>query len=133
VLVEPPAHPETAARVDPVSTPTAGIAPLPDAARPVPEVPGDLARLARRAPTDRASALALVHLLLERHWSADDVAATVALERRQIDALASVRRPRTSASDVADRLVAARRERRPRSVPDLPAAPPTDLPRPRPA
>jgi hypothetical protein len=33
----------------------------------------------------------------------------VGLTRRQIEALATVRRPRTSASDVADRLVASRR------------------------
>jgi hypothetical protein len=80
-----------------------------DAAR---DFPDELAPLVSRARRDRGSALALVHLLLERGWSATAVSATLAgqvgLTRTQIEALATVRRPRTSASDVADRLVAAR-------------------------
>jgi hypothetical protein len=76
------------------------------------ELPADLAALVSRARRDRGSALALVHLLLERGWTAASVGAAldgeVGLTRRQVEALASVRRPRTSASDVADRLVAAR-------------------------
>lgn len=78
-----------------------------------PAVPDDLAGLVSRARHDRGSALALVHLLLERGWTAPDVGASLAdeigLTRSQIEALATVRRPRTSASEVADRLVAARR------------------------
>jgi hypothetical protein len=77
------------------------------------ELPTDLAPLVGRARRDRGSALALVHLLLERGWTASSVGAVldgqVGLTRRQIEALATVRRPRTSASDVADRLVASRR------------------------
>jgi hypothetical protein len=77
------------------------------------ELPDDLAPLVSRARRDRGSALALVHLLLERGWPVATVGATLAglvgLTRTQIEALATVRRPRTSASDVADRLVAARR------------------------
>jgi hypothetical protein len=76
------------------------------------ELPDDLAPLVSRARRDRGSALALVHLLLERGWTATSVGATLAgvvgLTRSQIEALATVRRPRTSASDVADRLVASR-------------------------
>lgn len=78
-----------------------------------PDVPDDLAPLVSRARRDRGSALALVHLLLERGWTPAAVGATLAgeivLTRTQIEALATVRRPRTSASDVAERLVAARR------------------------
>ncbi len=90
---------------------------LPDApdtpdAEVVRDLPADLAPLVSRARRERGSALALVHLLLERGWSASTVGATldgqVGLTRTQIEALATVRRPRTSASDVADRLVAAR-------------------------
>jgi hypothetical protein len=87
---------------------------LPDApgAEVVRDLPDDLASLVSRARRERGSALALVHLLLERGWTASDVGATldgeVGLTRTQIEALATVRRPRTSASDVADRLVAAR-------------------------
>ncbi|MDT7742225.1 MAG: hypothetical protein QOE59_1303 [Actinomycetota bacterium] len=77
------------------------------------DLPADLASLVSRARRERGSALALVHLLLERGWTASAVAVTlegpVGLTRTQIEALATVRRPRTSASDVADRLVAARR------------------------
>ena len=76
-------------------------------------LPADLGSLVVRARRDRGSALALVHLLLERGWSAVEVGSaldgTVPLTRSQIEALATVRRPRTSASDVADRLVANRR------------------------
>ncbi|HEY2192649.1 MAG TPA: hypothetical protein VGH76_10160 [Actinomycetospora sp.] len=78
-----------------------------------PDLPDDLAGLVSRARRDRGSALALVHLLLERGWTASAVSTALAdeigLTRSQIEALATVRRPRTSASDVADRLVAARR------------------------
>lgn len=107
--------------LDPISTrPTAGTPALPDVVPDVPDtavlprvLPGDLASLTTRARRDRGSALALVHLLLERGWSATEVGTaldgTVALTRSQIEALATVRRPRTSASDVADRLVANRR------------------------
>lgn len=77
------------------------------------ELPADLAGLVSRARRDRGSALALVHLLLERGWTAPAVGAAldgqIGLTRRQVEALATVQRPRTSASDVADRLVADRR------------------------
>jgi hypothetical protein len=77
------------------------------------DLPDDLTALVSRARRDRGSALALVHLLLERGWTASAVGDTlgrqVGLTRSQIEALATVRRPRTSASEVADRLVAARR------------------------
>ncbi|MCD2191038.1 hypothetical protein [Actinomycetospora soli] len=86
------------------------LAVLPDPTR---VLPADLGALVTRARRDRGSALALVHLLLEREWSAAEVGSAldglVALTRPQIEALATVRRPRTSASDVADRLVANRR------------------------
>ena len=91
------------------------LADAPDApdAEVVHDLPADLAPLVSRARRERGSALALVHLLLERGWTAAAVGATlegqVGLTRTQIEALATVRRPRTSASDVADRLVAARR------------------------
>ncbi|HEY2224486.1 hypothetical protein [Actinomycetospora sp.] len=111
-----------AARLDPdtltlppVGSATSTAAVVPEAPAPgdhAPELPDDLAPLVSRARRDRGSALALVHLLLERGWSATTVGATLAgqvgLTRTQIEALATVRRPRTSASDVADRLVAAR-------------------------
>ncbi|NMO88179.1 hypothetical protein [Actinomycetospora sp. TBRC 11914] len=89
-------------------------APAPEApAAPAPELPADLAPLVSRARRERGSALALVHLLLERGWTATEVGAAldgeIGLTRTQIEALATVRRPRTSASDVADRLVASRR------------------------
>jgi hypothetical protein len=113
-----------------VTAPDAVVLPPADAANPAPtpavvaeaspnasddaaqELPDDLAPLVSRARRDRGSALALVHLLLERGWTATSVGATLAgvvgLTRSQIEALATVRRPRTSASDVADRLVASR-------------------------
>ena len=76
-------------------------------------LPDDLGHLVLRARRDRGSALALVHLLLERDWTAAEVGdaldGLIGLTRPQIEALATVRRPRTSASDVADRLVATRR------------------------
>ncbi|MCD2198217.1 hypothetical protein LQ327_33105 [Actinomycetospora endophytica] len=95
------------------ATPTAAVTPeapgITEDPRPLPD---DLAPLVSRARRDRGSALALVHLLLEQGWTASAVSATLAgqvgLTRTQIEALATVRRPRTSASDVADRLVAAR-------------------------
>ncbi len=78
-----------------------------------PELPEDLGALLSRARRDRGSALALVHLLLERGWSAATVGTVldgrIGLTRTQVEALATVRRPRTSASAVADRLVASRR------------------------
>ncbi|MDL5160556.1 hypothetical protein [Actinomycetospora termitidis] len=105
--------------LDPISTrPDTGdfidadlpVTPLPDPTRVLPD---DLGSLVVRARRDRGSALALVHLLLERGWTAPEVSSAldglVHLTRSQIEALASVRRPRTSASDVADRLVANRR------------------------
>jgi hypothetical protein len=110
--------------LDPISTrPVTGNSPDADLVTVVPDVPdtavlprvlpGDLGSLATRSRRDRGSALALVHLLLERGWTATEVGTaldgTVALTRSQIEALATVRRPRTSASDVADRLVANRR------------------------
>ena len=89
----------------------AAVPPVPDA-EVVHDLPADLASLVSRARRERGSALALVHLLLERGWTTSAVGAAlegqVGLTRSQIEALASVRRPRTSASDVADRLVAAR-------------------------
>jgi hypothetical protein len=91
---------------------TATVPDVPDA-EVVHDLPADLASLVSRARRERGSALALVHLLLERGWTTSAVGATlegqVGLTRTQIEALATVRRPRTSASDVADRLVAARR------------------------
>ena len=97
------------------ATPTPTVLPeaSPSAARDsVRDLPDDLAPLVSRARRDRGSALALVHLLLERGWTATAVGTTLAgmvgLTRTQIEALATVRRPRTSASDVADRLVASR-------------------------
>lgn len=112
--------------LDPISTRPAAGAPtdvdvravVPDTAVLPRVVPGDLDSLTTRARRDRGSALALVHLLLERGWTAAEVGSaldgTVALTRSQIEALATVRRPRTSASDVADRLVANRRPLAPR-------------------
>jgi hypothetical protein len=92
--------------------PDASATPATPAAEVVHDLPDDLAPLVSRARRDRGSALALVHLLLERGWTASAVGAAlegrVGLTRRQIEALATVRHPRTSASDVADRLVAAR-------------------------
>lgn len=89
----------------------AAVPEVPDA-EVVHDLPADLASLVSRARRERGSALALVHLLLERGWTTSAVGAAlegqVGLTRSQIEALASVRRPRTSASDVADRLVAAR-------------------------
>ena len=102
-----PAAPLASELTDAPETPDA-----PDA-EVVHDLPADLASLVSRARRERGSALALVHLLLERGWTASAVGATlegqVGLTRTQIEALATVRRPRTSASDVADRLVAARR------------------------
>lgn len=85
------------------------------------ELPSDLGVLTGRARRDRGSALALVHLLLERDWSLSDVVdaldGRVSLTRRQVESLAAIRRPRTSATDVADRLVAARRSTVPAPAP----------------
>ncbi|MFC5065786.1 hypothetical protein [Actinomycetospora atypica] len=111
--------------LDPISTrPDSAdviIPPLPDPAvlpalddvEPAPapaELPGDLTALVARARRDRGSALALVHLLLERGWTVPAVRTALSglsgLTGTQIESLATVRRPRTSASDVADRLVA---------------------------
>jgi hypothetical protein len=112
VLLDP-----TSPRLDtaaPLASELAGTPEGPDApdAEVVRDLPDDLASLVSRARRERGSALALVHLLLERGWTASGVGATldgeVGLTRTQIEALATVRRPRTSASDVADRLVAAR-------------------------
>lgn len=114
--------------LDPISTrPDAGssdaglaavVPDFPDTAVLPRVLPDDLGSLVARARRDRGSALALVHLLLERGWSASEVGTaldgTVALTGTQIEALATVRRPRTSASDVADRLVANRRPLAPR-------------------
>ena len=110
--------------LDPISTrPDSAdvvVPPLPDpavlppleavTAEPEPvELPRELASLVARARRDRGSALALVHLLLERGWSVPAVRTSLSglagLTGTQIEALATVRRPRTSASDVADRLV----------------------------
>lgn len=94
------------------ATPPVVVPETPASPEPARDLPDDLAPLVSRARRDRGSALALVHLLLERGWTATAVGATLAgqvgLTRTQIEALATVRRPRTSASDVADRLVAAR-------------------------
>jgi len=102
-----PAAPLASELTDAPETPDAPVAEV------VHDLPADLASLVSRARRERGSALALVHLLLERGWTASAVGATlegqVGLTRTQIEALATVRRPRTSASDVADRLVAARR------------------------
>ena len=99
----------TSTRLDTAVSAAPVVPELPDTA---PDLPADLAPLVSRARRDRGSALALVHLLLERGWTVSAVGATldgeVGLTRTQIEALATVRRPRTSASDVADRLVAAR-------------------------
>ncbi len=106
---------DTAVPAAPLASELPDAAPIPDAvvAEVVRDLPDDLAPLVSRARRERGSALALVHLLLERGWTASTVGATlegqVGLTRTQIEALATVRRPRTSASDVADRLVAARR------------------------
>ncbi|WP_157647530.1 hypothetical protein [Actinomycetospora chiangmaiensis] len=112
--------------LDPISTrPAADDSSLPAVVPDIPDtavlprvLPGDLGPLATRSRRDRGSALALVHLLLERGWTATEVGSaldgTVALTRSQIEALATVRRPRTSASDIADRLVANRRPLTPR-------------------
>jgi hypothetical protein len=117
VLLDPTStRPDSADLADPV-TPVVFDLDLPDTAAaaetPAPALPAELAALVTRARRDRGSALALVHLLLERGWSASAVGAAlgsqVGLTHRQIEALATVRRPRTSASDVADRLVASRR------------------------
>jgi hypothetical protein len=115
VLLDP-----TSPRLDTADTAAPVASELPEApdtpdapdAEVVRDLPDDLASLVSRARRERGSALALVHLLLERGWTASAVGATldgeVGLTRTQIEALATVRRPRTSASDVADRLVAAR-------------------------
>jgi hypothetical protein len=96
----------------PASGPATPAAEAPVPAEAARDLPDDLAPLVSRARRDRGSALALVHLLLERGWTTATVGTTLAglvgLTRTQIESLASVRRPRTSASDVADRLVAAR-------------------------
>jgi hypothetical protein len=103
---------DTAVPAAPLATELPDAPATPTAAEVVRDLPDDLAPLVSRARRDRGSALALVHLLLERGWTASAVGATlegqVGLTRTQIEALATVRRPRTSASDVADRLVAAR-------------------------
>ena len=106
--------------LDPISTrPDSAdvvVPPLPDPAVLPPledveptELPRDLTSLVARARRDRGSALALVHLLLERGWTVPAVRTSLSglagLTGTQIEALATVRRPRTSASDVADRLV----------------------------
>jgi hypothetical protein len=106
---------DTAVSAAPLPSELADAVDGPDApeAEVVRDLPADLAALVSRARRERGSALALVHLLLERGWTTSAVGATlegqVGLTRTQIEALAAVRRPRTSASDVADRLVAARR------------------------
>lgn len=85
------------------------VAPAPADRDAPPALPGDLTALVARARRDRGSALALVHLLLERGWTVpavrDALADLPGLTGTQIEALATVRRPRTSASAVADRLV----------------------------
>ena len=86
------------------------LAPAPaDRDAPPTALPAELTALVARARRDRGSALALVHLLLERGWTVpaigDSLSGLVGLTVTQIEALATVRRPRTSASDVADRLV----------------------------
>jgi hypothetical protein len=107
VLLDP-----TSPRLDIAAAPVTPVVPPAPAVADVAELPDDLAPLVSRARRERGSALALVHLLLERGWTAAAVSASlddaVGLTRSQIEALATVRRPRTSASDVADRLVAAR-------------------------
>jgi hypothetical protein len=114
VLLDPTSPRLDAAAAAPVVSelPDAPATPGTPATEDVRDLPGDLASLVARARRERGSALALVHLLLERGWTASGVGAAldgqVGLTRSQIEALATVRRPRTSASDVADRLVAAR-------------------------
>ncbi len=107
-----PAVIELSDATDIVDTPAPRPGPDPVVPDAVHDLPADLATLVSRARRDRGSALALVHLLLERGWTTAAVGAAlgdqVGLTRTQIEALATVRRPRTSASDVADRLVAAR-------------------------
>lgn len=99
-LPDPAALPAPA---DPALTDPAPVDPAPT------ELPGDLTSLVARARRDRGSALALVHLLLERGWSVPAVRTSLSgltgLTGTQIEALSTVRRPRTSASDVAARLV----------------------------
>lgn len=95
-------------------------APRPDSAVPAlptpettPDLPADVAALVSRGRRERGSALALVYLLLERGWTPQAVATALAdrvgLTRTRIESLATVHRPRTSASEVAERLVATRR------------------------
>lgn len=93
-----------------VLPPLEDLAPAPADRDPSPAaLPAELTALVARARRDRGSALALVHLLLERGWTVpavgDALSGLAGLTATQIEALATVRRPRTSASDVADRLV----------------------------